>query len=111
MRARLGPRPGTARVISISPGGNFARSFSADGVSPVSSRVMIFSCSVLPIPGSCVARPARASAATDGHRGLIVDDASPDGTGAIADRLAAELPGEVDVLHRHAKLGLGQAYL
>ena len=50
-------------------------------------------------------------AASDGHRVLIVDDASPDGTGAIADRLAAELPGEVDVLHRHAKLGLGQAYL
>jgi dolichol-phosphate mannosyltransferase len=50
-------------------------------------------------------------AASDGHRVLIVDDASPDGTGAIADRLAAELPGEVDVLHRRAKLGLGQAYL
>ena len=50
-------------------------------------------------------------AASDGHRVLIVDDASPDGTGAIADRLAAELPGEVDVLHRHAKRGLGQAYL
>ena len=50
-------------------------------------------------------------AASDGHRVLIVDDASPDGTGAIADRLAAELRGEVDVLHRHAKLGLGQAYL
>jgi dolichol-phosphate mannosyltransferase len=50
-------------------------------------------------------------AASDGHRVLIVDDASPDGTGAIADRLAAELPGEVDALHRHAKLGLGQAYL
>ena len=50
-------------------------------------------------------------AASDGHRVLIVDDASPDGTGAIADRLAAELRGEVEVLHRHAKLGLGQAYL
>jgi dolichol-phosphate mannosyltransferase len=50
-------------------------------------------------------------AASDGHRVLIVDDASPDGTGAIADRLAAELPGEIDVLHRQAKLGLGQAYL
>ena len=50
-------------------------------------------------------------AASDGHRVLIVDDASPDGTGAIADRLAAELVGEVDVLHRQAKLGLGQAYL
>ena len=36
----------------------------------------------------------RASAA-DGHRVLIVDDGSPDGTGAIADRLAAELPDEL----------------
>ncbi len=44
------------------------------------------------------------------HRILIVDDASPDGTGEIADRLAAELPA-VEVLHRRAKDGLGQAYL
>jgi dolichol-phosphate mannosyltransferase len=50
-------------------------------------------------------------AASDGHRVLVVDDASPDGTGAIADRLAEELPDEVEVLHRAAKLGLGQAYL
>jgi dolichol-phosphate mannosyltransferase len=41
---------------------------------------------------------------------LIVDDASPDGTGRIADRLAAELP-EVRVLHRTRKDGLGRAYL
>jgi dolichol-phosphate mannosyltransferase len=41
---------------------------------------------------------------------LIVDDASPDGTGAIADRLAAENP-EVSVLHRPRKDGLGRAYL
>ena len=41
----------------------------------------------------------RATAA-NGHRILIVDDGSPDGTGAIADRLAAELPDEVEVLHR-----------
>jgi dolichol-phosphate mannosyltransferase len=41
---------------------------------------------------------------------LIVDDGSPDGTGAIADRLAEELP-EVRVLHRSAKQGLGRAYL
>jgi dolichol-phosphate mannosyltransferase len=43
-------------------------------------------------------------------RMLIVDDSSPDGTGAIADRLAAELDG-VEVLHRPAKQGLGRAYL
>jgi dolichol-phosphate mannosyltransferase len=41
---------------------------------------------------------------------LVVDDGSPDGTGAIADRLAAELD-VLEVLHRRAKDGLGQAYL
>jgi dolichol-phosphate mannosyltransferase len=41
---------------------------------------------------------------------LVIDDASPDGTGAIADRLAAENP-RVHVLHRSGKLGLGTAYL
>jgi dolichol-phosphate mannosyltransferase len=41
---------------------------------------------------------------------LVVDDASPDGTGRIADRIAAELP-EVRVLHRPTKDGLGRAYL
>lgn len=45
-----------------------------------------------------------------GHDVLVVDDNSPDGTGAIADRLAAEDQG-VDVLHRPAKLGLGSAYV
>ena len=41
---------------------------------------------------------------------LIVDDNSPDGTGAIADRLAAEDPA-VSVVHRTEKAGLGAAYL
>ena len=41
---------------------------------------------------------------------LVVDDNSPDGTGAIADGLAAESP-RVHVLHRTAKQGLGKAYL
>ena len=41
---------------------------------------------------------------------LIIDDASSDGTGAIADALAAADPG-VTVLHRHSKQGLGTAYL
>ena len=41
---------------------------------------------------------------------LVIDDNSPDGTGEIADRLAAELPG-VGVLHRPAKEGLGPAYI
>jgi dolichol-phosphate mannosyltransferase len=43
-------------------------------------------------------------------RVLVIDDSSPDGTGEIADRLAAELPW-VDVLHRPRKEGLGRAYL
>ena len=48
--------------------------------------------------------------APDGYRILIVDDNSPDGTGQIADRLAAAQP-QVEVLHRSAKTGLGHAYL
>jgi dolichol-phosphate mannosyltransferase len=46
----------------------------------------------------------------DGDRVLVVDDNSPDGTGELADRLAAELPW-VGVLHRPAKEGLGPAYI
>ena len=44
------------------------------------------------------------------HTILIVDDSSPDGTGAVADRLAAE-HSPVQVLHRARKQGLGRAYL
>jgi dolichol-phosphate mannosyltransferase len=46
----------------------------------------------------------------DGDRVLVIDDSSPDGTGEVADRLAAEL-GFVDVLHRPQKEGLGPAYI
>jgi dolichol-phosphate mannosyltransferase len=49
------------------------------------------------------------ASATGEHRVLIVDDSSPDGTGEIADRLAAELDA-VEVLHRAEKDGLGRAY-
>ncbi|HLH66536.1 MAG TPA: polyprenol monophosphomannose synthase [Solirubrobacteraceae bacterium] len=51
-----------------------------------------------------------ALAAPGGFRILIVDDNSPDGTGAIADDLAARHEW-VEVIHRAAKAGLGQAYL
>jgi dolichol-phosphate mannosyltransferase len=44
------------------------------------------------------------------RRVLIVDDSSPDGTGDIADRLAAENE-DVEVLHRLRKEGLGPAYI
>jgi dolichol-phosphate mannosyltransferase len=43
-------------------------------------------------------------------RVLVIDDASPDGTGALADELAAAEP-RVSVLHRPGKQGLGRAYL
>jgi dolichol-phosphate mannosyltransferase len=43
------------------------------------------------------------------YRVLVVDDNSPDGTGAIADGLAAQIDW-VEVLHRPGKEGLGQAY-
>jgi len=46
-----------------------------------------------------------------GLRLLVVDDASPDGTGAVADALAADHPGQVEVIHRTGKLGLGSAYI
>lgn len=41
---------------------------------------------------------------------LVIDDASPDGTGALADGLAAA-DGRISVLHRAGKEGLGRAYL
>ena len=42
---------------------------------------------------------------------LVVDDNSPDGTGALADELAQTHPGTIDVLHRVEKDGLGRAYI
>jgi dolichol-phosphate mannosyltransferase len=60
-----------------------------------------------------VVRAARAAlerAAPEGHRILVVDDASPDGTGRLADRLAAQDPA-IEVLHRPGRAGLGPAYL
>jgi dolichol-phosphate mannosyltransferase len=42
---------------------------------------------------------------------LVVDDASPDGTGALADDLARKYPGRVDVMHRTERPGLGRSYV
>jgi dolichol-phosphate mannosyltransferase len=53
---------------------------------------------------------ALADVLPEGGRVLVIDDNSPDGTGEIADRLAAELPW-LDVLHRPEKQGLGRAYV
>ena len=47
----------------------------------------------------------------DGLELLVVDDASPDGTGQIADDLAQRHPGTFHVIHRVGKLGLGTAYI
>jgi dolichol-phosphate mannosyltransferase len=50
------------------------------------------------------------ASASPEHRLLVVDDNSPDGTGELADRLAAARD-DVEVLHRPGKEGLGPAYL
>jgi dolichol-phosphate mannosyltransferase len=42
---------------------------------------------------------------------LVIDDGSPDGTGEIADRLARESNGRLQVLHRTGERGLGRSYL
>lgn len=44
-----------------------------------------------------------------GHHVLVVDDASPDGTGRVADQISADHP-RVEVLHRPGRAGLGAAY-
>lgn len=45
------------------------------------------------------------------YRVLVVDDNSPDGTGAIVTALAASFPGRVDLLTRPRKEGIGRAYI
>jgi dolichol-phosphate mannosyltransferase len=47
----------------------------------------------------------------EGFRMLVVDDGSPDGTGATADQLVREHPGRVDVIHRTGQRGLGRSYI
>jgi dolichol-phosphate mannosyltransferase len=47
----------------------------------------------------------------DGFRVLVVDDGSPDGTGQIADDLAREFSGRVEVMHRTGTRGLGRSYI
>lgn len=46
-----------------------------------------------------------------GFRLLVVDDGSPDGTGALADQLARDNPGRVEVMHRKGPRGLGRSYV
>jgi len=42
---------------------------------------------------------------------MVVDDASPDGTGEVADALAREHPGRIQVMHRTNRPGLGRSYI
>ncbi len=42
---------------------------------------------------------------------MVVDDQSPDGTGALADELAAQHPGRIQVMHRTGRRGLGRSYI
>jgi dolichol-phosphate mannosyltransferase len=44
-------------------------------------------------------------------RVLVIDDGSPDGTGPLADTIAAASGGRLQVLHRHGRRGLGRSYL
>ncbi|MCA1561961.1 MAG: polyprenol monophosphomannose synthase [Acidobacteria bacterium] len=54
---------------------------------------------------------ARSVLAHEGYRMLVVDDGSPDGTGAVADALAEEYAGRLEVLHRTGPRGLGRSYI
>jgi dolichol-phosphate mannosyltransferase len=47
----------------------------------------------------------------EGFRLLVVDDGSPDGTGAVADELVRDHPGRVEVIHRTGTRGLGRSYV
>lgn len=87
------------------PGGG-----SADGAQPAASRILV----VVPTYNERrnLARLVPLLLAVDPELGVVVvDDASPDGTGQVADRLAVEHPGRVRAIHRPGKLGLGTAYL
>ncbi len=54
---------------------------------------------------------ARGVLAHEGFRLLVVDDASPDGTGAVADDLATQHPERIFVMHRTGQRGLGRSYV
>jgi dolichol-phosphate mannosyltransferase len=49
--------------------------------------------------------------AHESARLLVVDDNSPDGTGQVADQIAARFPGRVEVMHRTGPRGLGRSYI
>ena len=99
------PTPGT-RVTSIRVGGNFAFSFTAAGISPVASSASIFSASVLPTPGTSVARPC---AGQLGDRDRALADrlgGGAVGEHAVFDR-AVELVEDAQLFQRGGDLGVG----
>ena len=49
--------------------------------------------------------------AHEGFRMLVVDDGSPDGTGAVGEALAQKYPGRIEVMHRTGPRGLGRSYV
>lgn len=49
--------------------------------------------------------------AREGYRLMIVDDGSPDGTGHVADELASQWAGRIEVVHRQGVRGLGRSYV
>jgi len=55
--------------------------------------------------------PALLALPLPGLKLLVIDDNSPDGSGKLADELAANHPGRIRVHHRQGKLGLGSAYI
>ena len=57
-----------------------------------------------------IAKLVRALLMHDGVGVMVVDDASPDGTGVVVDELVREFPQRVDVLHRTANRGFGRSY-
>jgi len=67
---------------------------------------------IVPTYNECenISKLIRALLEHDGVGVMVVDDASPDGTGAVADQLAREFPQRVDVLHRTGKRGFGRSY-
>ena len=105
-RARLGPKPGRC-ITGIRPAGNFARSLTAAGMSPVSSSARSFSSSVLPMSGSSVTL-ALAGELGDGH-GRVAHRARRVAVGddAVLDR-AVELVEVPQLLEGGGDLGVGQ---
>jgi len=112
-------REGTGRGVSVADGRSAAdrlREMTSDppaGLNTTTPAVGSGAWVILPTYDEAENLPGIAAAILEALPGatlLVVDDASPDGTGALADGLAAADP-RVRVRHRAGKQGLGRAYL